>query len=69
MKGRMPSLATLAPFLSETNIVSKLRRGLGKKIGLGRKPGTKVASEKPEANANSAGRGENAVTAAAPAQA
>jgi predicted transcriptional regulator len=41
-----------------------LRRGLAKKIGLGRKPGTKV----PAAKAKSAGRGKKAVPAV-PAQA
>jgi predicted transcriptional regulator len=41
-----------------------LRRGLAKKIGLGRKPGIKVAPRKAEAKAKSAGRAKKVVAAA-----
>jgi predicted transcriptional regulator len=42
---------------------AEMRRGLAKKIGLGRKPGTKVAPRKQEAAPKSGGRGKKAPSA------
>jgi predicted transcriptional regulator len=48
---------------------AEMRRGLAKKIGLGRKPGTKVAPRKAEAKPKPAGRGKKVVSAAVAAEA
>jgi predicted transcriptional regulator len=48
---------------------AEMRRGLAKKIGLGRKPGTKVAPRKADAKPKPSGRGKKAVSAAVAAEA
>jgi predicted transcriptional regulator len=52
------------PMVAET--YAEMRRGLAKKIGLGRKPGAKVTLTKPEPKAKSAGRAKKSVAAKTP---
>jgi predicted transcriptional regulator len=61
------SLKADYPMVAEN--YAEMRRGLAKKIGLGRKPTAKAAPRKAEAKPKATGRAKKPVSAAAPAQA